>query len=454
MNNLFRFLALFLLGSFSLVFAQVPARIPVNVFQTTSGAAITTYAAGSLTAAGLPGSTLSISGGSLVVDALQRQSLSSGRVLDVTARVVPNPVEVGKAFGRFAGRALPVLATGVALYDLARELGYFVDNSTGPLVVTKLTLDPALCYVAPCYLWPLQTGVKTQNKQTAAQSVCDFLLPVNDSCTYTVSGSVMTITARQGATVQTTTRQGATGGSVVTAAPGPSSAAALEADITSRTSWSSTSAIGRLLTDAVTSGIPLPLPAPTSITGPSSVAGPTSVVSRPAVGATAASTVTTNVTNNITYGPTTVTVSQVTITTSSDPTVPSTTTTSEPPVLPKTDCELSPTSIGCAEMGNISDKPLPGPPVLYKPKYPDGLTGVWNEKIAGIKASPLFNAASNLMPSVASGGACPIWMLPLNVGIKDFGSHDVAPPCWIWTFGRFVIVVSALLLARSLIFGG
>ena len=58
------------------------------------------------------------------------------------------------------------------------------------------------------------------------------------------------------------------------------------------------------------------------------------------------------------------------------------------------------------------------------------------------------------MPSVGLTGTCPVLMVNLDVGFQNFGTHDFAPPCWIWDFGRVVVIVSALLLARALIFGG
>jgi hypothetical protein len=62
--------------------------------------------------------------------------------------------------------------------------------------------------------------------------------------------------------------------------------------------------------------------------------------------------------------------------------------------------------------------------------------------------------ANRLMPTGFTSGSCPVMSINLNIGIANFGVHDVAPPCWVWTFAKTVIVVSSLLLARALIFGG
>lgn len=50
-----------------------------------------------------------------------------------------------------SSKLLPLVSIGVAMYDIARELGFTVskDNSTGELVYTRD--DPNICTVAPCY---------------------------------------------------------------------------------------------------------------------------------------------------------------------------------------------------------------------------------------------------------------------------------------------------------------
>lgn len=101
------------------------------------------------------------------------------------------------------------------------------------------------------------------------------------------------------------------------------------------------------------------------------------------------------------------------------------------------------------------DSPLGDVPVLYTPKYATGLEGVWSSQRALLVATPLANLATSLMPSVSSSGACPTMNVNLTFSSwANFGTHNVAPPCSIWDFGRIVILISALLLARRLIFGG
>lgn len=121
---------------------------------------------------------------------------------------------------------------------------------------------------------------------------------------------------------------------------------------------------------------------------------------------------------------------------------------------PLTDCDKLPSSVGCSPMGTVSDPAMPPVPVLYTPVYPDGLSGVWQAKKAELTATPLMGTVSSLMPAGFGGGTCPHWQLPLDIGPWSYGSYDVAPPCWLWDVAKAIVIISALMLARSLIFGG
>lgn len=159
-------------------------------------------------------------------------------------------------------------------------------------------------------------------------------------------------------------------------------------------------------------------------------------------------TTTTTTTTNITYNTTT-----ATATTKSTTTVESKSTatqevissaTSEKTEKPKEE-----------DQSSLVDTALPDLPELYKPKYPEGIKGVWNDNIAAIKALPLFTLGNQLMPSFATSGACPVINIPLGLATwAAYGTRDVSPPCWVWDFGKLIIVCSALLLARRLVFGG
>jgi hypothetical protein len=91
---------------------------------------------------------------------------------------------------------------------------------------------------------------------------------------------------------------------------------------------------------------------------------------------------------------------------------------------------------------------------LYEPKYPDGLEGVWDKRWPQVKGSGLAQLAGNLMPGF-NGGSCPNWQIDVSLNqLWDFGTHDLAPPCWIWDALRALVLVSAVILARKIIFGG
>lgn len=102
-----------------------------------------------------------------------------------------------------------------------------------------------------------------------------------------------------------------------------------------------------------------------------------------------------------------------------------------------------------------TDSELPPLPKLYEPKYPQGLEGVWQEQKDKLAATSLAQLAGSLMPKVTGGGSCPTWNVDLDfAGWASYGSKNVAPPCEVWDWGRMIILVSALILARALIFGG
>ena len=103
---------------------------------------------------------------------------------------------------------------------------------------------------------------------------------------------------------------------------------------------------------------------------------------------------------------------------------------------------------------SVNDSPLPEVPKLYTRKYPQGLQGVWNTQKANLTASGLAGLQSVFVPTIA-GGQCPSWTINANIGPHmNFGSGSVSPPCWIWDAIKVIFVITALFLARRLVFGG
>lgn len=116
-------------------------------------------------------------------------------------------------------------------------------------------------------------------------------------------------------------------------------------------------------------------------------------------------------------------------------------------------CERYPGILACDKV-DVQDTPLGEVPKLYEPKYPDGLTGVWAAQKDALTTTPLAGLASKMMPTGVNGRSYPEIKIPLDMGVLDFGTVDVSPPDFVWDFGGLVILLSAILLARALVFGG
>jgi len=135
---------------------------------------------------------------------------------------------------------------------------------------------------------------------------------------------------------------------------------------------------------------------------------------------------TTNITNNVTNQTTNINNSNKTETTSQDP--------------PKADF--------------ATDTPLGDLPKLYERKYPDGLSGIWDLKSQQLKQTQIVSFANQLLPQF-NGGSCPSWTIDLELASwANFGVQNVSPDCAVWDWARIIILVSALILARALVFGG
>jgi len=103
----------------------------------------------------------------------------------------------------------------------------------------------------------------------------------------------------------------------------------------------------------------------------------------------------------------------------------------------------------------VKDTPLGPIPDLYKQKYPNGLKGVVTQKIAVLKTTPLFSLPMQLMGNLPDTGNCPSWQLDLNLATwANFGTHNIGADCSVWQFASVVVLISAFILARALVFGG
>lgn len=447
-----------LLSLFLMVFASVSwsQALPTSTpFSVSSVGSVSTFGGTTASAANAASFTFgNAANGPLYATANARIQLPENRTASVVVKSLPAGAAVGTALLNFARKTVVPLQVGMAVYDLAKELGFLLSKDTsGNLVVQKP--DPNACTVAPCYQYTYDYSTGWFPSVDAAASAYAASTKANTG-SYGYQYVGYPGGAWNGPTQFNWVRRsdGAILGSFwqspATQQVTPASSAPLVASsgqefadaVAAKSSWPAGSNIAPAVQQAIQTE-PLALPQPQSVTGPASVVGPvtsSSEVMRDAAG-NPAGTRTTTVSNtyNLNYGPNTVTTTTTSTTTVTNPDGTSST---------KTESKED------APSSQASDTPLPDQPKLYTRKYSDGLEGVWRDHRDQLKSSPLLSLVSGLMPSVGSSGTCPTMMLPLDVGIANFGTYNVAPPCWLWDFGRVVIIVSALLLARRLIFGG
>lgn len=112
-------------------------------------------------------------------------------------------------------------------------------------------------------------------------------------------------------------------------------------------------------------------------------------------------------------------------------------------------------SEGIGDVGSVGNGKDHEQPELYESKYPKGIKGVWEDSGVGGEQGKFNALARSFMPQISDNGGAPLsFKIPMNLGIVNFGILDVSPPAAIWPFIRICILITALWLARSLVFGG
>lgn len=187
--------------------------------------------------------------------------------------------------------------------------------------------------------------------------------------------------------------------------------------------------------------------------GPTSVPGQTSTSST--TGPNGTTTTTSTTTHNLTYNTnnsnntTTVTVTNVTTHTTVAP--DGTTTTTTETTTPAEGQQEEEPQYTLDYQGST----MPEVPDFYEQRYPDGFAGEWygfKDKIAASSLSGLLAGFTNGLPG---GGTCPEWSVSLNFGaMGNLGTHVIAPPCAVWPFVKAIMILSALFVARRMVFGG
>ncbi|CAM8660057.1 hypothetical protein MCEMIEM13_01630 [Comamonadaceae bacterium] len=321
------------------VFVQAQALPSVPHPPTVSGNTYT-YGGGSATSANAASVTFpSPANGPIYSESTQSQPVGGGRSVPVTVRSRPSNADIAKAVGRFATKAVGVIAVGSALYDLCQELGFGCGGGGGqPLTVTKN--NPDLCTVGPCYRYAPLAGPKVGVYYNRASDACQQHIGVIYGTNYlsvnTVDGTGETVRCLMrynnwdGTAMYTWFNLGSQLRSVDSATPLPSTIQDLENAIAAKSGWPASSALPRVLPEAIASGEALPLPKPYEITGPSSVPLPPEVIQMPD-----GSKITNQPEKLVQYGPDTVTVtdrSTKTETSSSGVTTPISVTTGAQPL--------------------------------------------------------------------------------------------------------------------------
>lgn len=384
----------------------------------------------------------------------------SGNPVPVRATGRIPPKAAAKAIGKALVKIAPtgyLLGVGVAIYDLAKELGFTLGrNPDGSLKVEKE--DPEICTVAPCfsyraYIVPSEGSQPSGSINGAVANYLSWANSASPQWRWELNGPFNPTTMQQ--PIKATLIVGSPLGEVsynslniarTPADPQPATSVPstdqefLDA-IAAKSGWPSGSDLARTLEEAAKITGEKIEPENLTVIGPETTPGTTSTTQKPD-----GSTETATTTHNHTYNNNNVTTTTTTVINNYNPTTNTTTTETRTETPPKEEEQPE---------YDVTDTPLPEQPKLYTPKYPNGLEGVWAQQKANLTSTPLANLVSRLMPSVGTSGTCPVMNIDFNLaGWADFGVRDVAPPCYVWDWGRLIILVSALLLARALIFGG
>jgi hypothetical protein len=241
-------------------------------------------------------------------------------------------------------KALPIIGTGVMLWELCKELGFGCEKSAGgEPAITKS--DPSVCTTSPCYLY--RNPNVLDNQWSSGTAVCNALAaryPNGQSQGISGNGCVIIWTGGQSAFeyVQRTEVPPAS------SAYSPSSIQELEDAIAAKSGWPTSSHIHDALQEsAKATGVRIPLESPV-VTGPSTSPGTTSTTTNPSAGTTTTKGTTYNHTYNDNRVSTTITTS-VNVTNNSTG-QGTTTTTTEEPVEEQSECEKNPNTLNCSDL--------------------------------------------------------------------------------------------------------
>jgi hypothetical protein len=233
------------------------------------------------------------------VSTIRNLPLTSGVNLPVTVTGRISNGEAARVIGRFGLRFAGLLGVGVALYDLADELGYLTRRDGGALVVESVNREGTfrlLCF-----------GLSNPSEGSCFQA---FLSVVGSTCRATPGGFTGGLSTVGGGPAYLSEAHAQTSGFCsgmtiyavrqrisTTPSTSPATFQNLEDAIASESGWPASSAIGRALTDAINSGESVTVTDPV-VTGPLTVPMAPEVVTNPD-----GSVTTTTREKVVTYGP-------------------------------------------------------------------------------------------------------------------------------------------------------
>lgn len=190
-------------------------------------------------------------------------------------------------------------------------------------------------------------------------------------------------------------------------------------------------------------------------TGPSSIPGSTTTSTTS--GPSGTTTTTRETSYDMDYAPGSVTIKERTTETTTAPDGSTTTTTTES-TPPATGGQSQPQPSDQPEPQyslDFQDSPFPEIPDFYEQKFPDGFAGSWSSRKSELETTSLFSLVTAFASGAPSSGTCPSWSMNLNMpGVVSLGTHNLAPPCEVWPFIKAIMIITALFVARRLIFGG
>lgn len=259
--------------------------------------------------------------------------------IDVVAKTNIPPAALARVIKK-GMQVVPVLGTGVALYELAKELGYGIEKIGGETVATQQATTNG-CQGYPQTGYPNMTACGDWQPTPA--------LPVVNN----VSGVCYAQDYCQGPGAPTGPTYnyylGPAGQPVVTNSP--TTLDAIETTIAGKTTWPTGSKVANALRDAVLYEPQVFTPTdPVTLTGPATTPGSTTTTQNPD-----GTTTTSTVTHNHTYNDNKITTTTTTVNQTFNPTTnttTTTTTTSTPPATPEEvpaddPCLKNPLRVGC-----------------------------------------------------------------------------------------------------------